>query len=140
MRKRKQLFVLVASQDRVVAATVATVAQAGGYLAATTSSTATAARLAQRMVVDAAIIDLPANLPITLDTAVALQSAYPDCRIVLVCSPAQLDEAVMRAEECGLLCEYVVRPLSRSELLAKLAAAPGVPSQPQPWAGQLQAA
>lgn len=140
MTERKQLFVLIVSDDRVIATTLATVAQTGGYLAATTSSAATAARIAGRMIIDAAVIDLPASHAISLDTAVALQSVYPGCRIVLVCSPAQLDEAAMRAEESGLFCEYVVRPLSRTELLAKLAAVPGVSSQPQPWAGQLQAA
>ena len=140
MSKRKQLFVLVVSSDRIIAATVATVAQGGGYLAATTASADTAARIAERMVIDAAVLDLPANHAINLDTAVAVKSSYPDCRIVVLCSPAQRDEVLLQAEECGLLCEYVVRPLSRAELLAKLAAAPGVPSKPQPWAGQLQAA
>ena len=140
MSKRKQLFVLVVSSDRVIAATLATVAQADGYLAATTPATATATRIAERMIVDAAVIDLPANHAISLDAAAAIQSAYPNCRIVLVCSSAQLDEAAMRAEECGLECEYLVRPLSRTELLARLAAAPGVPGKTQPWAGQLQAA
>lgn len=140
MDRGKQLFVLVVSSDRVIAATLARVAQAGGYLAGSTLSAATAVRIAGRMIVDAAIIDLPAHGPIRLDAALALQSAYADCRIVVVCSPSQLDEAALRAEESGLLCEFAVRPLSRAELLAKLAAAPGVPSQPQPWAGQLQAA
>lgn len=140
MDRGKQLFVLVVSNDRVIAATLARVAQKGGYLAGSTSSGDTAARIAGRMVIDAAVIDLPSNHGMCMDTAVALQRAYPDCRIILVCSPAQLDEAALRAEECGLFCEFAVRPLSRTELLAKLAAAPGVPSQPQPWAGRLQVA
>lgn len=140
MAKPKQLFVLVVSSDRVVAATLAAVAQAGGYLAGSAFSSATAARIAERMIIDAAVIDLPANQAISLDAAVALQNAYADCRIVVACSPSQLDEVALRAEDCGLLCDYVVRPLSRAELLAKLVAAPGVQSKPQPWAGKLHAA
>ena len=47
--------------DRMVAATLARVLQAGGYMVGTTGSAATAARIAGRMVVDASVIDLPAG-------------------------------------------------------------------------------
>lgn len=139
MSERKELFVLVVASDRVVAATVATVLRAGGYLAATVASRAAVPSIAARMVVDAAVIDLPAGSSIDVQTAVFLQNRYPDCRIVLVCSPPQRDEAVMLVEETGLDCEFVLRPLSRAELLAQLAVAPGV-SNPQSHVRRLQAA
>jgi ActR/RegA family two-component response regulator len=139
MSERKELFVLVVASDRVVAATVATVLRAGGYLAATVASRATVPSISARMVVDAAVIDLPVGRPIDLRAAVFLQNRYPDCRIVLVCSPPQRDQAVMMVEETGLGCEFVMRPLSRAELLAHLAVAPGV-SNPQSHLRQLQAA
>jgi DNA-binding response OmpR family regulator len=126
MSERKELFVLVVAADRVIAATLASVLHAGGYMAASTASGATALRIAGRMVVDAAVIDLPANRPLDFETAVALQGKYLDCRIILLCSPSQLDEVAMLVEETGLNCELVVRPLSRADLLAKLAEAPGV--------------
>jgi DNA-binding response OmpR family regulator len=138
MSDRKELFVLVVAADRVIAATLATVLHAGGYMAASTASGTTALRIAGRMVVDAAVIDLNAH-PLDLETAVALQSKYPDCRILLVCSSSKLDEAALAAEETGLNCELVLRPLSRADLLAKLAAAPGVRT-PEPSLLQLQAA
>jgi len=138
MSDRKELFVLVVAADRVIAATLATVLHAGGYMAASTASGATALRIAGRMVVDAAVIDLGANHP-DLETATALQSKYPDCRILLVCSSSKLDEAALVAEETGLNCELVLRPLSRADLLAKLAAAPGVRSA-EPSLLHLQAA
>jgi DNA-binding response OmpR family regulator len=130
MTERRELFVLVVASDRVIAATLATVLHAGGYMSATTASGATALRIAGRMVVDAAVLDLAVHQLLNLDTAVALQNRYPGCRILLVCSPAQLDEARLLAEETGLVCDFVVRPISRAELLAKLAAAPGVHCNP----------
>ncbi len=139
MSGRKELFVLVVAADRVIAATLATVLQAGGYMAASTASGATALRIAGRMVIDAVVIDLAANGPLNLETAAALQSKYPDCRILLVCSSSQMDEAALVLEETGLNCELVLRPLSRADLLAKLAAAPGVHS-PETSLRQLQAA
>ncbi|HJS99511.1 MAG TPA: hypothetical protein VJ756_10485 [Terriglobales bacterium] len=139
MSDRKELFVLVVAADRVIAATLATVLHGGGYMAASTASGATALRIAGRMVVDAAIIDLGDRHPSDLKTAVALQSKYPDCHILLVCSSSQFDEAALVAEETGLNCELVLRPLSRVDLLAKLAAAPGVRS-PEPSLLHLQAA
>jgi DNA-binding response OmpR family regulator len=128
MSERKELFVLVVAADRVIAATLATVLHAGGYMAASTASGATALRIAGRMVVDAAVMDLGTNRPLGFETAVALQGKYPDCRIILVCSPSQLDEVAMLVEETGLNCELVIRPLSCADLLAKLVAAPGVRS------------
>lgn len=139
MSDRKELFILVVSGDRVIATTLATVLHAGGYMAASTASGATALRIAGRMVIDAVVIDLAANRPMDLETALALQSKYPDCRILLVCSSSKLDEAALVAEETGLNCELVLRPLSRADLLAKLAAAPGV-RNPEPSLLQLQAA
>ena len=139
MNERQELFVLVVASDRVVAATVATVLRAGGYLAATVASNAAVPSIADRMVVDAAVIDLPAGRPIDVQTAVILQNRYPDCRIVLVCSPLQRDEALLLAEETSLDCEFVLRPLSRADLLAQLAVAPGV-SNPQSHVRQPQAA
>lgn len=139
MSDRKELFVLVVAADRVIAATLATVLHAGGYMAASTASGATALRIAGRMVIDAAVIDHPANRPLGFETAVALQGKYPDCRIILVCSPSQLDEVAMLVEETGLNCELVIRPLSRADLLAKLGAAPGVRSS-ETSLRQLQAA
>jgi DNA-binding NtrC family response regulator len=139
MSDKKELFVLVVAADRVIAATLATVLHAGGYMAASTASGATALRIAGRMVIDAAVIDLAANRPLDLETALALQSKYPACRILLVCSSSKLDEAALVAEETGLNCELVLRPLSRADLLAKLAAAPGVRT-PEPSLLQLQAA
>ena len=130
MQEQKELFVLVVAADRVIAATLATVLRSGGYMVGTTASSATASRIAGRMVVDAAVIDLATDDPMSLQIAVALQNRYPDCHTVLVCSPSQKDEAVMRAEEAGLDCEFVLRPLSRSELLAQLATAPGVQFNP----------
>ena len=141
MSERTELFVLVVASDRVIAATLATVLHAGGYMSATTASGATALRIAGRMVVDAAVLDLAAHYPLNLDTAVALQDRYPGCRIILVCSPTQLDEARLMVEETGLVCELIVRPISRAELLAKLAAAPGVHCNPlQTFGRQLHAA
>lgn len=128
MSEKKELFVLVVAADRVIAATLATVLHAGGYMAASTASGATALRIAGRMVIDAAVIDLAANRPPDVETAVALQSKYPDCRILLVCSSSQLDEGALVVEETGLNCELIARPLSRADLLARLAAAPGVRS------------
>jgi CheY-like chemotaxis protein len=139
MTDRKELFVLVVAADRVIAATLATVLHAGGYMAASTASGANALRIAGRMVIDAVVIDLAANRALNLETALALQSKYPDCRILLVCSASKLDEAALAAEETGLNCELVLRPLSRADLLAKLAAAPGVRT-PEPSLLQLQAA
>lgn len=140
MQEQKELFVLVVAADRVIAATLATVLRSGGYMAATTASGVTASRIASRMVVDAAVIDLAADNPMSLQLGVALQNSYPDCRIVLVCSPGQRDEAVMWAEEVGLDCDFVLRPLSRVELLARLATAPGVQLNPQSARTQLHAA
>lgn len=139
MNDKKELFVLVVAADRVIAATLATVSHAGGYMAASTASGVTALRIAGRMVIDAAVIDLAANHPPDIESAVALQSKYPDCRILLVCSSSQLDEAALAVEETGLNCELITRPLSRADLLAKLAAAPGV-RNPEPSLLQLQAA
>lgn len=139
MSDGKELFVLVVAADQVIAATLATVLHDGGYMAASTASGATALRIANRMVVDAAVIDLAATRPLALETAVALQSTYPDCRILLVCSSSQLDEAALVAEETGLNCQLLQRPLSRADLLAKVAAAPGVRS-PEPSLLHLQAA
>ncbi|MGE5206007.1 MAG: hypothetical protein ACM3PW_10355 [Chlamydiota bacterium] len=139
MSERQELFVLVVASDRVVAATVASVLRAGGYLAATVASNAAVPSIAARMVVDAAVIDLPPGHPLDVQTAVILQNRYPNCRIVFVCSPPQRDEAVMLAEETSLDCEFVLRPLSRAELLAQMAVAPGV-SNPQSRARQPQAA
>ena len=75
-----------------------------------------------------------------VQSAVTLQNRYPDCHTVLVCSPSQKDEAVMRAEEAGLDCEFVLRPLSRAELLAQLATAPGVQFNTATAGEQLRAA
>lgn len=140
MQEDKELFVLVVAADRVIAATLASVLRSGGYMVATTASGATALRIAGRMVIDAVVIDLAADDPMSLQIAGTLQNRYPDCRIVLVCSPSQKDEAVMRAEEAGLDCEFILRPLSRAELLAQLATAPGVQFHPQTAARQLQVA
>lgn len=139
MSDRKELFVLVVAADRVIAATLATVSHGGGYMTASTASGATALRIAGRMVIDAAVIDLAAHHPPDIEAAVALQNKYPDCRILLVCSSSQLDEAALVVEETGLNCELVLRPLSRVDLLAKLAAAPGVHSS-ETSLRQLQAA
>ncbi|HLX74337.1 MAG TPA: response regulator [Terriglobales bacterium] len=137
MKEQKELFVLVVAADRVIAATLATVLRSDGYMVATTASGATASRIAGRMIIDAAVIDLATDIPMGLEIAVTLQNRYPDCRLVLVCSPSQKDEAVMRAEESGLDCELILRPLSRAELLAQLATAPGVEFNPQTAAKQL---
>ena len=126
MSERKALFVLVVAGDRMVATTLAMVLKGGGYMVGSTATPATAARIAGRMVVDAAVIDLAAGQSINLDAALALQERYPSCRIVLICSPSQRDEALMRAEESGLDCEFLLRPLSRVELLAGVGTAPGV--------------
>ncbi|HSB75446.1 MAG TPA: response regulator [Terriglobales bacterium] len=140
MSKRKELFVLVVAEDRVIAATLATVLQAGGYMVATTASGATAARIAGRMVVDALVIDLPAANPASLNFAAGLQRRYPSCHITLVCSPSQRDQAAMLMEEAAVDCDFILRPISRTELLAQLAAAPGVWSKPELSKNHLQVA
>lgn len=128
MREEKRSFVLIVEGDRVVAATLAAVLRAGGYLAATTASSDATLRIASRMVVDAAVMDVAVNRENkagnrenNLDTAVALQEKYPNCRILLVCGQSQAQDVGFLAEENGLDCEIVVRPLRRSDLLAKLA-------------------
>lgn len=128
MREEERSFVLVVEGDRVVATTLATVLHSGGYLAATTASSDATLRIASRMVVDAAVIDVDTNRENkavnrenNLETAVALQEKYPHCRILLVCGQAQAQDVGFLAEENGLDCEIVVRPLRRSDLLDKLA-------------------
>jgi CheY-like chemotaxis protein len=149
MSERKELFVLVVAADRVIAATLATVLHAGGYMAASTASGATSLRIAGRMVIDAAVIDLAANRPLDLETAVALQNKYPDCRILLVCSSSQLDEAAGRSAalifwpNLQRLQEFAVRNLPccncKPRSLAQTPACSGVKrvsnratAQPQP--------
>jgi len=141
MSEGKELFVLVVESDRVVAATLAGVLHAGGYMAATTSSPVAALRIASRMVIDAAVITASGDSLIDTQTASALQNKYPHCRILFVCAPAQVQETRLAAEEEGLACEFVVRPLSRAELLTKLAAAQGLSAEIKTFSGrQLQAA
>jgi DNA-binding NtrC family response regulator len=141
MSQAKELFVLVVAADRTIAATLGTVLQAGGYMVGIAPSAATAARIAGRMVVDAAVIDLPAGQPLSFEAALILQNQYPACHIALVCSASQRNEAVMLAEDTGLHCEFVIRPLSRADLLSALSTAPGVYSlaQGSGW-GELEAA
>lgn len=140
MKKEKKLVVLVLADDRVIAATLSTVLRADGYMVATAESDAAAGRLAARLVIDAAVIDIAAHRPVNLQSAATLQSRYRGCLIVLVCSPAQRDEAVLLAEEAGLDCEFALRPISRGELLSHLAAAPGVQSNSLTSVKQLYAA
>jgi ActR/RegA family two-component response regulator len=141
MLERKKLFVLVVENDQVVAATLATVLHAGGYMVATTGSHATAMRIASRMVVDAAVINVPANQHIDMETAAALQHKYPECRILLVCSPAHVEAAIASANEIDIETEVLARPLSGAKLLAQLATAPGVSSPTSAvYGGSLQAA
>lgn len=140
MKRDTKLCVLVLAADRVIARTLASVLRAGGYMAATTESDAAASRIAERIVIDAAVIDIAAGHPIDLHPAVTLHRRYPDCRILLVCSHSQQEEAVMLAEEASLACQVMLRPLSRVELLAQLAAAPGVESNSRTCLRQLHAA
>lgn len=140
MDERKELFVLVVAGDRTVATTLASVLQAGGFMVGSAESAAISARIAGRMIVDAAVIDLAAEQPVTLDAAIALQRKYPACRIILVCSPSQRDEALMLAEEAAVQCEFLLRPLTRTDLLAEVETAPGVPGNPRLPGWQLQAA
>ena len=121
MRDEKRSFVLIVEGDRVVATTLAAVLHAGGYMAASTASSETTLRIASRMVIDAAVIDVGSKDASNLENAVALQERYPSCRILLLCGRSQADDVAFWAEETGLDCEVLVRPLSRSELLAKLA-------------------
>lgn len=121
MRKeRKKSFVLIVEGDRVVAATLAAVLHAGGCMAASTAGSDATLRIASRMVIDAAVIDADGSDRKNLKSAIALQERYPECRILLLCSRSQADDVSLFAEETGLDCEILVRPLSRAELLAKL--------------------
>ncbi len=140
MKKERKLCVLVLAADRVIARTLASVLRAGGYMVATTEPDAAAGRIAERIVIDAAVIDVEPGRPIDLHPAVTLHRRYPDCRIVLVCSHSQQEEVVMLAEEASLACQFMLRPLSREELLAQLAAAPGVGSNSRTSLRQLHAA
>lgn len=121
MREAKRSFVLIVEGDPVVAATLAAVLHAGGYMAATTAFCDATLRIASRMVIDAAVIDVGGKGTANMQTGVALQERYPYCRILLVCSRSQAEDTAFLANEMGLDCEIVVRPLSRAELLAKLA-------------------
>ncbi len=140
MKKERKLCVLVLAADRVIEATLVTVLRTGGYMVATTESDATTDRIAERIVIDAAVINIAADRPINLQPAAILQNRYPSCRIILVCSPSHRDEAFLLAEEAGLDCEFILRPLSREELLAQLATAPGVQGSPQTPSKRLHAA
>jgi DNA-binding response OmpR family regulator len=119
--ERKRSFVLIVESDRIVAATLAGVLQAGGYMAASTRCSDATLRIASRVVIDAAIIDADASDRNHLKTAVALQERYPQCRILLLSGQSHAEDVSLFAEETGLDCEILVRPLSRAELLAKLA-------------------
>jgi len=61
MRDEKRSFVLIVGADRVVATTLAGVLHAGGYMAGTTASSETMLRIASRMVIDAAVIEVAAK-------------------------------------------------------------------------------
>ena len=128
MRDEKRSFVLIVGADRVVATTLAGVLHAGGYMAGTTASSETMLRIASRMVIDVAVIEVGSKDASNLETAVALQERYPSCRILLLCGRSQADDVAFWAEETGLDCEVLVRPLSRSELLAKVS----TPNELQP--------
>ena len=130
MHERRKLFVLVVESDRVVAITLAGILHAAGYLVGIAENHVAALRIASRMVVDAVVIDVGANPSIHVDTAATLLDEYPECKLLLICSPCQANETAMLTEEYRLAPDVLIRPLSRSHLLDKLASAAGVSRPP----------
>lgn len=117
---RHRRRVLVVDDERLIADTLAQILIASGFSAEVAYSGEQAVEMASRVHPDVLIADVIMGGINGVESAMCINNALPECRVILCSGQIKSEELVHKAEELGYKFEFLLKPVHPNVLLNRL--------------------